>query len=289
MTKQTPEQILTPIGGHTALAYRFAANGAPLHFYHANGFGAQAYLPFLQDIIPHFSVSALNMRPLWPDGPAPRRRIGWRQYGDDLIDWLDATQSEPVIGVGHSMGAAATAFAANKRPDLFRALVLIEPAGAKWLDSMVLRALPYDLRKRMKLIRAASRDRHTWPNAEAMFAQMRPDRAYRRFDDPTLRHLIAATTRKTDDGITLIFPINWETHNILTAPHTLPDLTRLSVPTQIIAAKPGFFCAPEIMARLQARRPDIGFSHFPNHGHLMPLESSSDTAKATLAALSALL
>ncbi|SHJ27047.1 Pimeloyl-ACP methyl ester carboxylesterase [Shimia gijangensis] len=284
-----PIQSQTQLGPHIATALQFGGAGTPLHFYHANGFGASAYLPYLQRIAPHYCLSALNMRPLWPNAPAPERKIGWHQYADDLIAWLEATQSGPVVGLGHSMGAVATAFAANKRPDLFQALVLIEPPGTSLAVSALLRSVPYNLRKRLGPIRAASRARHIWPDCETMFGDLRPDPAYKRFDDAGLRHLIANTTHNNTKGVSLSFPVNWEMHNYLHAPHSLPALSRLQVPTHIIAAKTSFFCPPEVMAKIEAKRPDVRFSNFPNHGHLMPLEAPEDAATATLDALGTLL
>lgn len=285
----TPTICHTKLGHHTATALRFGGSGPAAHFYHANGFGAEAYLPFLGALAPHFSLSALNMRPLWPDAPSPRRRIGWHQYADDLIAWLDATQSGPVIGLGHSLGAVATAYAANKRPDLFRGLVLIEPPGTSLGVSAALRTVPYGIRKRLGPIQAAARTRHDWSDAQEMFADLRSNPAYKRFDDTTLHHLVATTTRERNGGITLSYPSHWEVHNYLTAPHSLPDLIRLKTPTHIISAKPSFFCSPQIMAKIESKRPDIAFSKFPKHGHLMPLEAASDTARATLNAVAHLL
>lgn len=284
----TAQLCITPIGRHQASALRFPPSGPELHFYHANGFGARCYLPFLQHIAPRFSVSALNMRPLWPSKPDPERRIGWAQYGEDLIDWLDATASRPVLAVAHSMGAAATAMAAVKRPDLFSGLVLIEPSGVRRHLDITLRLLPYALRNRIGPARDLASRPSRWPDTDSLFHDFRAHRAYRRFSDPLLRQLVQALTDETANGRQLHYPLHWEAHNFATPAQILPTLRRLRVPTRIIAAKPSLFVDPAILDRLARLRPDITITSLPEHGHLLPLEAPVAAAQATLAALDSL-
>jgi pimeloyl-ACP methyl ester carboxylesterase len=58
----------------------------------------------------------------------PDWQVRWSAYGDDAIAATRiAAASGPVIGAGHSMGAAGLIMAALREPTLFRALVLYEP------------------------------------------------------------------------------------------------------------------------------------------------------------------
>lgn len=284
----TPELRHTPLGPHRATSLHYPGSGPDVHFYHANGFGAACYQPFLSALAPHVTLSALNMRPLWPDAPAPVRQRGWEQYGDALIDWLEATQSAPVLAIAHSMGAATTAMAANKRPDLFHGLVLIEPAGVTHRLYRFMRLLPYRLRHRLDPAHSVFHRRNHWHDLDEIHAEFRAIRAYKRFDTNDLRDLVKALTIRDDTGLRLAFPPRWEAHNYVTPPHILPVLKRLSVPTRIIAAKPSIFVDPTILAGLRKARPDIPFSDLPEHGHLLPLEAPEAAASATLSALDAL-
>ncbi|WP_299350377.1 alpha/beta hydrolase [uncultured Shimia sp.] len=284
----TPEIQKTPIGPFTATALRFPSNGAPVHFYHANGFGADCYTPFLTQVAPRCSLSALNMRPLWPDGPAPVPRRGWEQYGDDLIAWLEATQSEPVWAIGHSMGAATTAMAANKRPDLFRGLVLVEPAGVTYRLYRMFRLVPYRMRRRMDPAHSAFHRRSHWPTRTEALQEFRRVGAYKRFSDYDLKSLVEAVTVADNTGFRLAFPLDWEAHNYVMPPYILPTLKRLSVPTRIIAAKPSLFVDPSILKSLAKARPDIPITTLSEHGHLLPLEAPFPTADAVNAALDVL-
>lgn len=280
-----PVMQTTRLGSLSATSLHYPDKGQPLHFYHANGFGAACYDPFLQQLSQHFSVSALNMRPVWPDAPAPNPRRGWEQYGDDLIDWLETTQPEPILATAHSMGAAATAMAAVKRPDLFSGLVLIEPAGVTHRLYRFMRLLPYFLRRRLDPAHSVFHRRNHWHDLEEIFQEFRAIRAYKRFTDDSLRQLVEALTRIDDTGLRLAFPPLWEAHNYVTPPHILPVLKKLTVPTRVIAAKPSIFVNPAILEGLRKARPDIPFTDLPDHGHLLPLEAPEPAAKATLKAL----
>lgn len=49
-------------------------------------------------------------------------------YADDLIDVVDALGTKGVIFVGHSVASMIGVIATNKRPELFKALVLVGPS-----------------------------------------------------------------------------------------------------------------------------------------------------------------
>ena len=81
------------------------------------------------------------MRGYWPD--LPTEKIMTREQDADwLIEFLERTQTGPVIGIGHSQGATATAMAAAKRPDLFSALYLIDPVTFTRKQSLLFNRIP---------------------------------------------------------------------------------------------------------------------------------------------------
>jgi len=62
--------------------------------------------------------------------------IDWGTFIDDLDLFLSSFR-EPVIAMGHSRGAVVSMLLALRRPDLVRALILIDPTilpfSAMWL------------------------------------------------------------------------------------------------------------------------------------------------------------
>ncbi|MGR3712212.1 MAG: alpha/beta fold hydrolase [Shimia sp.] len=281
----------TPLADGTAPSWHSNTDSPKVVFHHATALGPRCYAPFLDALTGDFDVAALAMRPLWPDAPAPDRKRGWDQFGDDLIDWLEATQSAPAFVVGHSIGAATTAMAAIKRPDLFAGLVLIEPSGVTGRIHFMLRAVPYKMRQTTGPAAEVLRGPTNWSDLETAFTEYRASRAYRRFDDATLRALVEALTVRDPKsrGIMLEYPRNWEAHLYAKPPHILPVLKKLSVPTQIITGKPSLFMDPSIARDLQKARPDLPFTQLSDYGHLLPLEAPQEVATATRTALHALL
>src|SRR5512137_1527869 len=95
-----------------------------LHFSHANGFPASCYAAMRRALERHYRVGAIEAI-----GTDPRYPVtdGWPHLVDQLIDVLQAEHGgRPVLGVGHSLGAYLTFLAAARRPDLFRAIVMLD-------------------------------------------------------------------------------------------------------------------------------------------------------------------
>ncbi|WP_270730695.1 alpha/beta fold hydrolase [Shimia sp. Alg240-R146] len=280
----------TQITGGTAAAWHSNTDGPKVVFHHATALGPRCYLPFITDVAQNVHVQALAMRPLWQNAPPPNRKRGWDQFADDMIAWIEATQDAPVLAVGHSIGAATTAMAAVKRPDLFKGLVLIEPSGVTKRIHLMLKMVPYRLRQTTGPAAEVLRGPTRWSNQEAAYADYRASRAYRRFDDATLTQLVEALTVADEgsDGVKLEYPREWEAHLYATPPHILPTLKRIAVPTQIITGKPSLFMDPAIAKALQTARPDMGYTQLPDFGHLLPLEAPAIVGQATRDALNKL-
>jgi len=111
------------------------------HFYGGNGFTVGNYKPLLSELATDFDISALAMRGYWYDKPKAKV-LTREQDADSLIKFLEQTQDGPVIGIGHSQGATATAMAAAKRPDLFSELYLIEPVTFTKSQALLYKLIP---------------------------------------------------------------------------------------------------------------------------------------------------
>ena len=104
----------------------FGGAGPMLFFAHANGYPPEAYRPLLTALTSDQHVSAILFQPLWP-GSQPNGLRDWQPLVEEVIQWADEQAETDVIGVGHSMGAIAILAAALRRPELFRALIVLDP------------------------------------------------------------------------------------------------------------------------------------------------------------------
>ncbi len=106
----------------------WGGGGLPAHFYHASGFCAGTYSPFVQFLKDHLHVIASDMRGHGDSTKPDIRRIrNWRIFVDDLRQVIDSVMTVPVIGLGHSLGAVSTYIAAAMYPQLFAGIILIDP------------------------------------------------------------------------------------------------------------------------------------------------------------------
>jgi pimeloyl-ACP methyl ester carboxylesterase len=78
-------------------------------------------------LTPHARVLALDLPGFGLSEPHGRS-ASVSANADLLGRWLDAVTAEPVVLVGNSMGGLISALLAGRRPDLVRAVALIDPA-----------------------------------------------------------------------------------------------------------------------------------------------------------------
>ncbi|MCK7503813.1 MAG: alpha/beta hydrolase [Desulfobacterales bacterium] len=106
----------------------WGGDGLPAHFLHGNGFCAGTYAPSCACSPPICAspraTSAVTGSPAFERMPPIRH---WKVFAEDLALLVTRALGGPVVGMGHSLGAVATTMAAAVRPELFPALVLVDP------------------------------------------------------------------------------------------------------------------------------------------------------------------
>src|SRR3989475_2044662 len=134
-----------------------------LHFSHANGFPAACYRKMFSYLERDFEIGYVNT-----SGHGPRRPVteGWPHLIAEQLEHIER-YGEPVLGVGHSLGGYLTMLAALERPELFRAIVVLDsPVIGTWAGRA------FGLVKRFGLVdrvtpAGATRDRRShWKRSE---------------------------------------------------------------------------------------------------------------------------
>lgn len=149
----------------------WGGEGRHAHFLHGNGFCAGAYAPFIRHLVPLLRIFASDIRGQGgSEFPAIERIRHWRIFAEDLNLLIRRLRQPPVIGMGHSLGAVATYIAAASHPDLFSALVLIDPVLLPWRILWRIAALRWLGRtgRSVKAVRARNRRRLFKDKAEAL-------------------------------------------------------------------------------------------------------------------------
>lgn len=258
------------------------------HFYGGNGFAVGVYQPLLSQLAQHMAVSSLAMRGCWQDKPT--ETVSTRQQdAEALIRYLEQSHSQPVIGIGHSQGATATAMAAAMRPELFSQLFLIEPVTfSKW-QAKLYEVIPRAIKMRAEPFKSTLTKPNHWDSIDAYYQHLRQHRAYKRVTDEHLYTYAANSLQPTADGkFALIFPPEQELANYFGTPYidpALQQLGRIGLPYQLIIGKPSMFVSDRVRHGWQQFVPPSRIHVLPEYGHLLPMEAPEQVATMIVAML----
>ena len=273
------------LAGQRAAHVSFGGRGPRLHFYHANGYPPGLYAPLLKRLAASFEVDALALRAMWPGMAPPPPSLRWMTYADDLIAYLDDQRARgatgPVLGVGHSMGATSTLIAAVKRPDLFSALVLIEPAAVPRYLSIWDTILPYGPRRFfMQPGKRTLERRDRWESRAAFLAPCRQWKSLSGLDDEAFaafgEHYVQD---RPDGGVELAFPKAWEAHNFFCPRSLWHDLARVGCPVTALRGEESVFFSAAMWRKWKRMRPQDTIHELPGYGHLLPMEAPEQCAR----------
>jgi pimeloyl-ACP methyl ester carboxylesterase len=261
------------------MLHDFGGKGPILHLAHANGFPPGTYRLLAETLTKHYHVIGLPSRPLWPDS-RPESVTSWHPLANDLVQGLEDLGLSHIVGVGHSLGGVLTLWAALRRPDLFRAVVLIDPVilPPSWLWALrLMRGL--GLQHRQPLVQGALHRRRTWPSSRACFEHYRSKSLFARWSDASLcAYVESGTCRRADGKVALLCPPEWEAHIFATTPiHIWRDVSRLRTQTLVIRGEHSETFRAAAQARMARRLPGAHFVTIPDSGHLVPMEQSLST------------
>lgn len=246
---------------------------APAHFYGGNSFTVGTYTPLLNELAASFELSSLALRGYWYDKPQARR-LTREQDAEMLIEFLEKTQDKPVVGIGHSQGATATAIAAAQRPELFSELYLIEPVTFTKKQARIYNLLPRQFLLSQEPFKSTVTKQTTWASIQEYFDHLREQRAYQRISDINLKTFATQNLSTNNDGsYTLLFSPEQELANYFGAPHIDAALKKLSCPYTLITGKPTLFINPKVRKQWHKFVPDSSIISLPEYGHLLPMEA----------------
>jgi pimeloyl-ACP methyl ester carboxylesterase len=254
----------------------FGGSDTPLHFLHANGYPPECYKPLLELLQIEYHVFGMLLRPLWQDSK-PEEINDWHIFSEDLLRFLSEYNSDPVIGVGHSIGATVTLRAALREPSKFRALVLIEPVlfpMGRMIFWNFIRAIGLGNRLHPRIPGALKR-RRFFDDLDLVYSGYRNRKVFRYMSDEHLRTYLEGITRKTDNGYELVFSPEWEARIYYTGLRDYDiwrDLPKLEVPTLFLRAAETDTFWEQAANLITRKQPNAQIKTFEKSTHLLPLE-----------------
>jgi len=251
--------------------------GQPLHFLHANGYPPECYKPLFELLKTEYHVFGMKLRPLWKDAK-PEDIRNWHPLSDDLLRFLSDREPDPVIGVGHSIGAMVTLRAALRAPGKFRALVLIDPVlfVPRFLVNWhIVRLLGLGDRFHPLIIGAKKR-RRTFNDLETIYRGYRNRNIFRYMSDENLRIYIEGITLKTDHGsYELVYSPEWEAQIYRTGLHDFDiwrGLPKLEVPTLFLRGTETDTFLEDAARLVKQKQPKVRVEALEKSTHILPLE-----------------
>ena len=266
--------------------FDWGGTGPLAHFSHATGFCAGMYSPLAERLLSHLRMVGMDDR-----GHGKTRAVtdlnklkNWDIFAQDLERFFEHL-NEPVIAMGHSRGAASSLLLTIRRPDLVRALVLVDPTilPLKW-KWMWFTAQKLGLTGLAPIVSRAAKRRNPWPDRETIINAYRDFGPFRNWKDGFLEGYINHGTEKTDDGtVRLCCDPAWESKSFSSCPPSVwKELTGLKRPTLVIyGADSDTFLAPAAK-RFKAIVPNAVMRRFDDTSHFVPMERPDETSQAII-------
>lgn len=256
-----------------------------LHFTHATGVPSGSYGAFFS----HLEADVITL-PLISHEPAYPVEQEWDALVEQLCASIRTQADRPVIGIGHSLGGALHFMAAQRHPELYRGLVLLEPAllsrRSVWLHRLLRAGLRLGVARPPPLFRLR---RESWASRAEAEESLGGKALYRRFHEECrqgfFQHGLVA---QPDGSIRLRFTAANESLIYQTAPlrHLRRYRQRSSVPGMLLYGKESDLVAGGAGKWLQRQH---GFTVLPCEGsHFFPLEYPQATADRVNASIRSL-
>ena len=261
----------------------WGGSGPLTHFSHATGLCAGVYTPLAQKLRSHLNLIGMDDRGHGQTTAAanPATLNDWNVFVDDLAHFFE-NLNEPVIAIGHSRGATVSLLLAIQRPELIRALVLIDPTilPFSWMWWWYL-AKKTGTAKRVPIVATAARRKRIWPDRRTMLDAYRSKAVFRSWQDGFLEAYVASGTQETPDGnIQLCCAPAWESRCFAVCPHDVwRHIPRLKHPPLVIyGAASDTFLAPAAR-RFKSKVPSAKMVPLEGTGHFVPMDRPDDTAE----------
>jgi pimeloyl-ACP methyl ester carboxylesterase len=212
----------------------------------------------------------------------PQTLKNWDIFVGDLERFVESL-GKPVIAMGHSRGATVSLMLAVKRPDLIRALVLIDPTilPFSWMWWWYLAKLT-GLTRFVPIVAKAAKRKNVWPDRDSILQAYRGKAVFQSWLNGFLEAYIREGTVNSDDGkIRLSCHPSWESRCFAVCPHDIwRCIPRLQKPALVVYGAESDTFLRSAAKRFKANVPGAVLRRFKETGHFVPMEWPAETVEA---------
>ncbi len=268
-----PQQTMIAVNGVTLALFMWAGTDEahpPLFFLHANSFHARVWDQVIAHL-PDFTSYALDQRGHGRSS-TPTDPPHWHYFADDAAAVLHALNLRGVIGVGHSLGSHALVAAAAQQPDLFAALLLIDPV-------IMPRAYYTGVRTEEHF---SARRRFEWYSPAEMLARFQDRPPFDRWQPQVLRDYVDHGLIAQPNGVYRLAcdpAFEAAVYNHSSAADLYPLLPQVTTPITILRAGGHLessisnLAASPTAPDLAEHFPNARDVHLPQFSHFIPMEA----------------
>ncbi len=263
----------------------WGGNGRQIHFLHANGFCAGTYTPFLDHLTDTYRVFASDVRG-HGDSTFPKsgRIRNWDVFADDLKTIVEGAMDPPVIGMGHSLGAVTTCIAAARFPELFSAVILLDPVFlpvyTRWRHALI-RML--GMRGWLPLARGARQRKRSFADKQSALQRFTAGRGiFKSWSEDFIEAYMECGLLEHDaDRAILRCDPELEAQIFESVPLSVwQTVARVQCPVLAVGGEQSDTFLPEAGRKLARIAADARVVTIPEAGHFLPMEKPRETAAA---------
>ena len=253
----------------------------------ANGFVPQTYIPLLRPLMEDYRVVSTPPKALWGDGEPPELTLehSWYDLSIDMLNAYEQSGLEDVIAVGHSIGGVMTILSALQKPELFKAIILLDPVIAtRQICQWVIEEHNKGNIAAFPLAELAKRRRKKFQSVGEAFQNFHGKSIFADWSDEVLQLYVEHGTIPCEDGLRcLTWSPAWEAFYYSSYyPYIwdeLPKLNDLDLPVYIIGAEHSDAFLAESVKEVQVILSDVSFTVLEGKGHLFPQSAPQETSE----------
>lgn len=206
-----------------------------IYFAHGNGFPSLCYNQLLKELTGSYKCSMIDRIGHNPKFPVSHN---WPFLVDELIVDIEKLQT-PVIAVGHSLGGVLSVMACSKRPDLFRAIILLDSPLLGRVKSHLIKLSKFlKLINRITPAKRVQNRQEFWSSREEALKYFKNKLLFKNFTEECLNDYINYGLVKQQSRYSLWFSREIEYQIYRTLPHQLyQHEDKLSIPCCLIYGK----------------------------------------------------
>ena len=259
----------------------WGGHGPSTIFAHANGFPIGSYKPLLDSLKESFRISGWEARPL-VHGTDPQEISGWADLAADLELGIESRFGSPVVGVGHSLGGVLNLLVAASNPELYRALVLLDPVIFSGTRALVWGQMKrWGRAHRLPLMAGALKRRDVWPDRETVRQSWTGKTAFEGWSEQAFDAYLEAGLEQDgkNGGVRLRYTKAWEARIFEVSPHDVwNEIPKVMCPVLVLRGEHSDTLTTGAFRKFGRRAPYGTCRTVEGTGHMLPMQKPEAVA-----------